>query len=139
MNMTENELYKSARAMASMGSFAASIGEAFFVADTENRETLVQAFKGLFERALEVAEPNALAEAGRAIVAGCEFYEKWQKTRAYMLDVISADGPCTLNHVWHDCKFQGITTGFSVALSSLKNAGLVVTECEDGETIVSLV
>ena len=61
--MTENQLYKAARAMQSMGSFAASIGEAFFVADTENRETLVQAFKGLFERAHKLTNTSTTEEA----------------------------------------------------------------------------
>ena len=60
--MTENQLFKAARAMQSMGSFAASIGEAFFVADTQNRETLVQAFQGLFERALPVVDTTTTQE-----------------------------------------------------------------------------
>lgn len=53
--MTENQLYQAARAMRSMGSFASLIGEAYFVADSYNRETLVQAFEGLFERAFDLS------------------------------------------------------------------------------------
>jgi len=53
--MTESQCYQAARTMRSMGSFAFAISEAYFVADTENRETLIQAFKGLFERALELS------------------------------------------------------------------------------------
>jgi len=61
--MTENQLYKAARAMNNMGSFAAAIGEAYFVADSHNRETIVQAFKGLFERALELTNTTTTTEA----------------------------------------------------------------------------
>ena len=56
--MTESDLYKAARAMQYMGSFANAISEAYLVADNHNRETLVQAFKGLFERALSIANTN---------------------------------------------------------------------------------
>jgi hypothetical protein len=51
--MNDSQLFQAARAMRDMGSFAAAIAEAYFVADTNNRETLTQAFKGLFERAYE--------------------------------------------------------------------------------------
>lgn len=63
LNMTENQLFKAARSMRHMGSFAAAIGEAFFVADTHNRETLVKAFKGLFERACELNHTNTTEKA----------------------------------------------------------------------------
>ena len=119
--MTEDQLYKAARAMQSMGSFAAAIGEAYFVADSHNRENLIQAFRGLFERAIEQSEPS------------------FKDTRDFMLDVISADGPCTLKHVLNDCKFQGFTKGFTQALQSLKNDGLIRTDCEDGEITVELI
>jgi hypothetical protein len=56
--MTESDLYKAARAMQYMGSFANAISEAYLVADDHNRETLVQAFKGLFQRALSIANTN---------------------------------------------------------------------------------
>jgi hypothetical protein len=49
--MTEKQLFHAAREMQKHGgSFAHAIAEAFFCADYENRLTLVQAFKGLFER-----------------------------------------------------------------------------------------
>jgi hypothetical protein len=49
--MTEQKLLEAARKMQKQGgSFAHAIAEAFFCADYENRLTLVQAFKGLFER-----------------------------------------------------------------------------------------
>jgi predicted dinucleotide-binding enzyme len=56
--MNESQLFQAARTMRSMGSFASAISEAYFVADAWNRETLVQAFKGLFERALEQSSIN---------------------------------------------------------------------------------
>jgi len=54
--MNESELYQAARTMRFMGSFAAAIGEAYFVADTQNREILINAFRGLFERACPIIE-----------------------------------------------------------------------------------
>jgi hypothetical protein len=56
--MNDSQLFQAAKQMRSMGSFAASIAEAYFVADTTNRETLLQAFKGLFERAYEQSNTN---------------------------------------------------------------------------------
>lgn len=50
-NMTESQLYKAAHNMESYGgSFAASIAQAFFVADTCNRIRLLYAFGDMFER-----------------------------------------------------------------------------------------
>jgi hypothetical protein len=57
--MTENQLFQAARNMRSMGSFAAAIGDAFFAADPNNRETLIEAFKGLFERSYEQSNTNS--------------------------------------------------------------------------------
>jgi hypothetical protein len=56
--MNESQLFQAARTMRSMGSFASAISEAYFVADINNRETLVQAFKGLFERAFDISNTN---------------------------------------------------------------------------------
>ena len=56
-------------------------------------------------------------------------------TQDYILQVIQADGPCTLKHVINDCKFQGFTKGFVQALQALKNARLVDTDDQDGETV----
>ena len=61
--MTESDLYQAARTMQYMGSFANAISEAYLVADNHNRETLVQAFKGLFERALELTNTIITEEA----------------------------------------------------------------------------
>jgi hypothetical protein len=55
-----------------------------------------------------------------------------------MLTVVQADGPCTLQHVLNDCKAQGFTKGIVQALQSLKDERLVITEDEDGETIIEL-
>lgn len=121
--MKENQLFQAAKMMRSMGSFAGAIADAFFAADANNRETLVQAFKGLFERA------NLLVGA---------LTPDQQKTRDYMLIVVQADGPCTLKHVLNDCKVQGFTNGLVQALQSLKDEQLVITEDEDGETIIEL-
>ena len=88
--MTEQQLFKAAQLMQFMGSFSSAIGEAYFHADSYNRETIVQAFKGLFERAHELTnssateEAFALAEAGRAISEGCERYEESQKTSRFI-------------------------------------------------------
>jgi hypothetical protein len=60
--MTESQLYQAARAMQYMGSFANAISEAYLVADNHNRETLVQAFKGLFERALQIVDTTTTQE-----------------------------------------------------------------------------
>jgi len=60
--MTESDLYKAARTMQYMGSFANAISEAYLVADDHNRETLIQAFKGLFERALSIANTTTTQE-----------------------------------------------------------------------------
>ena len=60
--MTESDLYQAARAMQYMGSFANAISEAYLVADNHNRETLVQAFKGLFERALHITDTTTTQE-----------------------------------------------------------------------------
>ena len=50
-HMTDSELYKAAHNMESYGgSFAASIAQAFFVADTCNRIRLLYAFGDMFER-----------------------------------------------------------------------------------------
>ena len=50
-HMTDSELYKAAYKMEKYGgSFAASIAQAFFHADTDNRERLLSAFGDLFEK-----------------------------------------------------------------------------------------
>ena len=123
--MSEQQLFEAARNMRHMGSFAAAIADAYFAADATNRETLVQAFKGLFQ----AANPQVKA-----------LTPEQQRTRDFMLDVISADGPCTLSHVWLDCKKQGYTKGFEIALHSLKLEKLVETEFDDENvTIISLI
>ena len=49
--MNQNQLFQAAREMQKHGgSFAHAIAEAYFCADYENRLTLVQAFKSLFEK-----------------------------------------------------------------------------------------
>lgn len=138
--MNESQLFNAAQNMRSMGSFAASISDAYFAADSYNRETLVQAFEGLFERAYEQTNPQPQANDLHALAAGLNFHSEWSKTRDFMLDVISADGPCTLRHVWLNCRMQGITKGFDIALQSLKNSKLIETDSDDENvTIVSLV
>ena len=50
-HMTDSELFKAARNMESYGgSFAASIAQAYFVADGHNRIRLLYAFGDMFER-----------------------------------------------------------------------------------------
>ena len=122
--MTEDQLFQAARMMRSMGSFAGAIADAFFAADANNRKALVQAFKGLFERA--------------NLLVGALTPDQQKKTRDFMLMVVQADGPCTLKHVLNDCKVQGFTYGLVQALQSLKDEQLVITEDEDGETIIEL-
>jgi hypothetical protein len=52
MKYSGQQLNDMARSMAlgTQGSFARHIGEAFMVADSGNRETLIKAFSGLFDR-----------------------------------------------------------------------------------------
>lgn len=52
--MQADKAHKAARAMSSgrYGSFAAHIGDAYLVADSHNKETLLEAFAGLFETVL---------------------------------------------------------------------------------------
>ena len=52
MKYSDSQIWTIARSMKSgiHGSFAAHIGEAFMVADSSNRETLLKAFKSLFDR-----------------------------------------------------------------------------------------
>lgn len=50
-HMTDSDLFKAARNMERMGgSFAASIAQAYFHADSTNRERLLSAFGDLFEK-----------------------------------------------------------------------------------------
>jgi hypothetical protein len=52
MKYSDSQIYTIARSMKSgiHGSFAGHIGEAFMVADSVNRETLLKAFASLFDR-----------------------------------------------------------------------------------------
>mgnify|MGYP003662426687 CR=1 FL=1 len=52
MKYSEQQLNDIARSMAlgTHGSFAGYLGDAFLVADSGNRETLIKAFSGLFDR-----------------------------------------------------------------------------------------
>jgi hypothetical protein len=52
MKYSDQQFNDMARSMAlgTQGSFARHIGEAFMVADSGNRETLIKAFSGLFDR-----------------------------------------------------------------------------------------
>jgi len=90
--LTKDQAFKAAQIMSrgSFGSFAESIGKAFFVADTQNSETLMQAFEGLFARVYQSIEQQALQDHMNAL-----------------LDHISADGPCSLSHVTFWAASQG--------------------------------
>jgi hypothetical protein len=90
--ITQAQAYKAAQAMArgSYGSFAQSIGQALLVADSNNYETLLQAFKGLFGRVSESLDQQVLQDYMRVL-----------------LDHISADGPCSLSHVTSWASSQG--------------------------------
>ena len=52
MKYSEQQLNDMARSMAlgTQGSFARHLGEAFLVADSGNRQTILKAFEGLFDR-----------------------------------------------------------------------------------------
>jgi hypothetical protein len=52
MKYSDQQLNDMARSMAlgTQGSFARHLGEAFLVADSGNRQTILEAFEGLFER-----------------------------------------------------------------------------------------
>lgn len=90
--LNKDQAFKAAQLMArgSFGSFAESIGKALLVADTQNSETLLQAFKGLFERVYQSIEQQALQDHMNAL-----------------LDHIAADGPCSLSHVTSWAASQG--------------------------------
>ena len=90
--LTKEQAYKSAHAMArgGYGGFAQSIGHALQAADAVNFETLLQAFKGLFERVYADLEQQAL-----------------QDYMSALLDHIAADGPCSLSHVTSWAASQG--------------------------------
>ena len=68
--MNESELLKAARNMESYGgSFAASIAQAYFVADTCNRIRLLAVFGDMFERfsAHEVVSPFTHIDQGEKV------------------------------------------------------------------------
>ena len=90
--INRDQAYKAAQAMArgSYGSFAQSIGEALLVADSNNFETLLQAFSGLFERVFNSLEQQVLQDHMNAL-----------------LDHIAADSPCSLSHVTSWASKQG--------------------------------
>ena len=90
--LNKDQAFKAAQLMArgSFGSFAESIGKALLVADTQNSETLLQAFQGLFERVYHSIQQQALQDHMNAL-----------------LDHIAADGPCSLSHVTSWASSQG--------------------------------
>lgn len=61
--MTEKQLFDAAYEMQKQGGhFARAIAEAYFFADSQNRATLVGAFKNLFDRYAEKNYPPAETE-----------------------------------------------------------------------------
>lgn len=60
-------------------------------------------------------------------------------TKDYLLNVVQADGPCSLRYALADCKQQGFTKGIVKALHDLKAEGLIVVDHEDNEATVRLV
>lgn len=90
--LNRDQAWKAAQAMSrgNYGSFAQSIGEALLSADTDNATTLLQAFNGLFKRVLDDLDLQVLQDHMRVL-----------------LDHISADGPCSLEHVTSWAKSQG--------------------------------
>jgi hypothetical protein len=52
MNFSDQQIDRIIRSMAlgTHGSFARALAEAFMVADSNNQETIIEAFKGLFDR-----------------------------------------------------------------------------------------
>jgi hypothetical protein len=120
--ITQAQAYKAAQSMArgSYGSFAQSIGQALLVADSNNYETLLQAFKGLFERVSESLDQQVLQDHMRVL-----------------LDHISADGPCSLSHVTSWASSQGF--GGSKMVQALHQLKLDKQISIDDENTVELI
>ena len=120
--ITNEQAYKAAQTMArgGYGGFAQSIGQALQAADAVNFETLLQAFKGLFERVYNDLEQQALQDYMRAL-----------------LDHISADGPCSLSHVTSWASSQGY--GGSKMVQALHQLKIDNQIGIDSENIVEIV
>jgi hypothetical protein len=90
--INQDQAFKAAKAMhrGGYGSFAQSIGTAFLDADMHNAGILLQAFNGLFKTVSDNLEQEALQDYMRVL-----------------LDHISADSPCSLEHVTTWAKSQG--------------------------------
>lgn len=120
--LTKEQAYKSAQAMArgGYGGFAQSIGQALQAADAVNFETLLQAFRGLFERVYNDLEQQAL-----------------QDYMSALLDHIAADGPCSLSHVTSWAASQGF--GGSKMVQALHQLKIDNQIGIDSQNIVELV
>lgn len=81
-----NEYYQAARNMKHGGSFAASIAEAFFNADSNNQKILTTAFKVLFNRYESIREYTDYVQ--------------------YIIDHINASSPCSYSSIKHFCDDQ---------------------------------
>jgi len=75
------DYFKAARSMQNGGSFCAAISDAYFVADSNNRELLINAFHHLFEKHAD-------------------------KSEQYILDHIAASSPCTFESIKQFSDFQ---------------------------------
>jgi hypothetical protein len=64
MKYSDQQLNDMARSMAlgTQGSFARHLGEAFLVADSGNRQTILEAFEGLFDRVARFKGINPVNE-----------------------------------------------------------------------------
>ena len=75
------DYFKAAKAMQNGGSFCAAISDAYFVADSNNRELLINAFHDLFAKHAD-------------------------KSEEYILDHIAACSPCTFESIKQFSDFQ---------------------------------
>ena len=75
------DYFKAAKAMQNGGSFSAAISDAYFVADSNNRNILINAFHDLFEKHADHSE-------------------------TYILDHIAACTPCTFESIKQFSDFQ---------------------------------
>jgi hypothetical protein len=115
--MTHEQSWKAAQAMSrgNYGSFAQSIGQALLAADTDNAKTLLQAFNGLFKRVSDDLDLQVLQDYMRVL-----------------LDHISADSPCSLEHVTSWAKSQGYGGSKMVqALHQLKQDNQIVVNADN--------
>ena len=93
------DYFKAAREMKNVGSFAASIAEAYFCADSNNQTILTTAFYSLFKR----FDPTQSA---------------YSQNVNHIIDHIAACSPCAFNSIVHfaDTQLDNVEIGALIQL-----------------------